>query len=260
MFIADPPQGGEEPLVRRSAEARVPVKRLRREDVEPTLRHWGERVVRRLERDLPRGERFRLHLASLSGQDEALPEHFSAYLLGRWRPAFTGSDRFTLVGSAESAEGVLHGEVFVVGEHVEVGLRIVDNEGTEVASDHVRMSRAVFPDGMLPPWDPRGRLAIESGMVELNPEKLPSLLTGRPSVIYTPRGLMRERITFDFPFLETPRVVVALAGVDAGKDENLRIWIDLGEIQKDGFQYNFRTWSDTKIYHAKMHWIAFGYR
>ena len=260
LFIADPPRGGGEPLVRQSAEALVPVVSLRRKYIEPTLRHWGDRVVRRLERNLTGSGRFRLHLAPLSGQDEALPEHFSAYLLDRWRPAFTGNARFTLVDSAESAEGVLHGEVFVVGEHVEVGLRIVDNKGTEVAADHVGMSRAVFPPGMLPPYDPRGLFAIESGMVMLAHKKLPSLLTGRPSETYTPRGLIGERITFERPFLEPPRVVVALAGVDAGKDENLRIWIDLGEIQKDGFQYNFRTWSDTKIYHARMHWIAFGYR
>ena len=149
LFISDPPRGQEEPVATRSADALVPVEGLRRRDVEPTLRHWGDRVVRRLERDLPGSGKFRLHLSPLSVQDEALPEKFSAYLLGRWRPAFTGSDRFTLVGSVQSAEGVLRGDVFVAGEQVEVSLSVVDNQKNTVASDHVALESSLFPPGMV---------------------------------------------------------------------------------------------------------------
>ena len=149
LFIAEPPRGREEPVATRSADALVPVEGLRRRDVEPTLRHWGDRVVRRLERDLRGSGRFRLHLSPLSVQDEALSDNFSAYLLGRWRPAFTGSDRFTLVGSAQSAEGVLHGDVFAAGEHVEVSLSILDSRGNPVSSDHVALGSSLFPPGIV---------------------------------------------------------------------------------------------------------------
>ena len=149
LFIADPPRDREEPVATRSADALVPVEGLRRRDVEPTLRHWGDRVVRRLERDLPGSGGFRLHLSPFPVQDEALSEKFSTYLLGRWRPAFTGSDRFTLVGSAQSAEGVLHGDVFVAGEHVEVSVSILDNQENTVASDHVALGSSLFPPGMV---------------------------------------------------------------------------------------------------------------
>ena len=266
LFIADPPRGEEEPLVRRSAEALVPVEGLRREDIEPTLRHWGERVVRRLERDLPGGERFRLHLAPLSDQGEALSERFGAYLLDRWRPAFTGSDRFTPVDSAESAEGVLHGEVYVVGEHVEVGLRIVDNKGTEVASDHVKMSRAVFPDGMLPPWDPRGLLAIESGVVSLNGGEFPEIARDGGSCTRD-RGIIDRRIDFNTPFREPPTVIAVLEGmqVQGGEIRNgyyryLRIKAKAEDIQVDGFTLDFTVGCDTILGGAMMNWFALGYR
>ena len=89
-----------------------------------------------------------------------MSEKFGAYLLGRWRPAFTGSDRFTLVGSAQSAEGVLHGDVFVAGEDVEVSLSIVDNQGNTVASDHVALESSLFPRDMI------GRPEIPAPSVE----------------------------------------------------------------------------------------------
>ena len=148
LFIADPPLDREEPVATRSDDALVPVEGLRRSDIEPTLRHWGDRVVRRLERDLPGSGQFRLHLEPIPVQDEALSEKFGKYLLGRWRPAFTGSDRFTLVGSAQSAAGVLRGDVFVAGEHVEVFLRIVDKQENTVASDDVALMISLFPPGM----------------------------------------------------------------------------------------------------------------
>ena len=149
LFIADPPRGREEPVATRSDDALVPVEGLRPRDIEPTLRHWGDRVVRRLERDVPGSGRFRLHLAPLSIQDSALSERFGPYLVTHWRPAFTGSDRFTLVGSAQAAEGVVHGDVFVVGGRVEVGLSILDKQGSPVASDHVALERSLFPSDIV---------------------------------------------------------------------------------------------------------------
>ena len=149
LFVADPPRDQDEPVATRSADALVPVEGLRPRDIEPTLRHWGDRVVRRLERDLPGSGRFRLHLSPFPVQDEALSEKFGRYLVTNWRPAFTASDRFRLVGSAQSAEGVLHGDVFVAGGRVEVGLSILDREGSPVASDHVALEHSLFPSGMV---------------------------------------------------------------------------------------------------------------
>ena len=164
LFIADPPQDREEPVATRSDDALVPVEGLRRSDIEPTLRHWGDRVVRRLERDLPGSGQFRLHLSPFLVEDEALSEKFGAYLLGRWQPAFTGSDRFRLVGSAQSAAGVLHGKVFVTGEHVEVSVSIEDSQGNPVASDYVRLGHALFPSGMVGGGDSK---TLEAKMVRI---------------------------------------------------------------------------------------------
>ena len=148
LFIAEPPRAREEPVALVSADARVPVEGLRSRDIEPTLRHWGERVVRRLERDLRGSGRFGVHLSPFPFR-EGLSEDFGRYLLGRWRPAFTASDRFMLVGDSSSAEGVLHGEVFVADGRVEVNVHIEDGQGNSVAADHVALEDSLFPPGMV---------------------------------------------------------------------------------------------------------------
>ena len=189
LFVADPPRDQDEPVATRSADALVPVEGLRPRDIEPTLRHWGDRVVRRLERDLPGSGTFRLHLPPFPVQDEALSEKFSTYLLGRWRPAFTGNDRFTLVGSARSAEGVLHGDVFLVGEHIEIGLSIRDSKENPVASDHVVLEHSLFPFGMVAGGE-SGTPAGSTGSSETPPipEVFRDCDDGCPQMVVVPAG------------------------------------------------------------------------
>ena len=74
---------------------------------------------------------------------------------------------------------MVHGDVFVAGEHVEVSLSIVDNQGSTVASDHVALGSSLFPPGMVGDGDPevpeveaRGKTEHEEPRrkVELTPE------------------------------------------------------------------------------------------
>ena len=259
LFIADPPRDGEEPVTRRSADALVPVKGLRSSDIEPTLRHWGDRVVRRLARDLPGSEQYSLHLAPLPDQDEALSEQFGTYLLSRWRPAFTGSERFTLVGSAGSATGVLRGNVFVTSEHIEVSLRIVDSQGGTVASDHVALAHSLFPPDMVTPPAPRPHLAIESGVVMLTGGEFPEI--GQGGSCTRDRGIQGRRIHFDEPFQEPPKVATVLSGYQVQPGGTyLRINMKANDVQADGFNLDFTVGCDTVLGGAHMSWFAFGYR
>ena len=85
-----------------------------------------------------------------SAPDVANPERFDRYLSGKWRPAFTDSRRFSLV-RGDGSNGELHGEVYVVGERIEVHLHILDGQGQEVAATTVEMYKGLFPPGIIGP-------------------------------------------------------------------------------------------------------------
>ena len=204
LFIAEPPQAREEPVALVSAYARVPVEGLRPSDIEPTLRHWGERVVRRLERDLPGSGRFGVHLSPFPAR-EGLSENFGRYLHSRWRPAFTASDRFMLVGDSSSAEGVVHGEVFVAGGRVEVGVHIEDGQGNSVAADHVALEQSLFPSGI-----------VTGGIVDLLLEKCASY--ERRDRLTEPRGANAVECYREV-LEETPGNPTAQAGLDSIREQ-----------------------------------------
>ena len=150
-----------------SDHGRIPVASIDRRSLEPDIESHGRHVVRRLERSIAGADgRYRLHVRPFTLQGMAQPEseRFNRYLLGRWRPAFAGSRRFRLVGPARF-DGELHGDVFVVGERIEVGLYIRDDQEREVAAAFVEMDRSLFPPGMFGP-DVRELLARCAGEVD----------------------------------------------------------------------------------------------
>ena len=132
--------------------------------LEPDIESHGRYVVRRLERNIAgAGGRYRLHVRPFTARGMAEPERFNRYLLGRWRPAFADSRRLRLVGSTEF-DGELHGDVYVVGGHIEVSLYIRDNE-EEVAAATVEMDKGLFPSDLFGP-DVTAELAECAGLVE----------------------------------------------------------------------------------------------
>ena len=137
---------------RASVERRVPVANIDRKYLEPDLKSHGRYVVRQLEKGIAVNTsgsgRYHLHMRPFSAPDVADPERFHHYLRGQWRPAFTGSRRFRLVGR-DGSNGELHNNVFVVGERIEVILYILDGQGQEVAATTVEMDKGLFPPGVL---------------------------------------------------------------------------------------------------------------
>ena len=120
--------------------------------VQLTLRHWGDSVVRQLERDLPGTGSYRLHIRPFEVEGAvAQPERLGRHLRNHWRRAFTGSRRFGLVGST-GFDGELFGEVSVADdEHVEVALYVEDTQGGQVAAALVTPGKGLFPSGLFGP-------------------------------------------------------------------------------------------------------------
>ena len=153
LFIARPVQGYTSPQEVVSKEGLVPIDEDMENALKPTLRHWGDSVVRQLERDLPGTEsgKYRLHIRPFEVQGAvARPERLGRHLRNRWRRAFTGSHRFGLVGST-GFDGELFGEVLVTEERVEVDLYVKDAEGQEVASAFVTPGKGLFPSDFFGP-------------------------------------------------------------------------------------------------------------
>lgn len=66
----------------------------------------------------------------------------------------------------------------------------------------------------------------------------------------------RATIKFPEPFATSPRVAVALTGVDASNATNLRIWIAAQDIETREFDLAVNTWDNTILYGVTGVWIA----
>ena len=155
--------GNNERVSHEGEGGRIPLARIDGRYLEPDIESHGRYVVRRLERNIAgAGGRYRLHVQPFTARGMAEPERFNRYLLGRWRPAFADSRRLRLVGPARF-DGELHGDVYVVGGHIEVSLYIRDNEEQEVAAATVEMDQNIFPSGLFGP-DVTAELAKCAGL------------------------------------------------------------------------------------------------
>ena len=132
-----------------SEEGRVPVASIGGRYLDPDLESHGRFIVRRLERDLPRSGRYRLYIPPFRIEGQKLPEGFGEELLDIWLSAFTGSSRFTLVGSPGQAEGELRVTVRDRDETVQVSLRLRSNQGGTTAAVTARLDKKDFPPGMV---------------------------------------------------------------------------------------------------------------
>jgi hypothetical protein len=69
-----------------------------------------------------------------------------------------------------------------------------------------------------------------------------------------------RHITFNKPFLRTPRVSVSLAQVDNEPLFNLRVNVFARNVTRLGFDLVATTWSETRLYSVGASWIAHGQR
>ena len=145
LSIAEPVTRGE-PVMRLSEDGLVPIGEGIRQATKPDIEHWGDAVVRQLSNAIGGGagddRQYRLHVKPLDVLGADPSQALGKRLLARWRPIFA-RNRIALVGSTQ-ANGELLGEVFVVGERIEVSLRVLDAQEGEIAAAYVEMDKAML--------------------------------------------------------------------------------------------------------------------
>jgi hypothetical protein len=68
----------------------------------------------------------------------------------------------------------------------------------------------------------------------------------------------RKPIRFEQTFSHPPVVQVGLVGIDASKDDNLRLRLRAEAITSSGFTLHAETWLNTKIWSIEVSWLAIG--
>ncbi|NLS00663.1 hypothetical protein HGP17_27865 [Rhizobium sp. P38BS-XIX] len=66
-----------------------------------------------------------------------------------------------------------------------------------------------------------------------------------------------KRIVFDREFMHTPFVTASLSGIDASKDNNLRLVLQPHNVTPFAFDLEVRTWADTTISYVALTWMAY---
>jgi len=72
------------------------------------------------------------------------------------------------------------------------------------------------------------------------------------------RRSFRQPIVFERQFSARPLVHVGVVGIDASKEDNLRLSVRAEAITEHGFVLSVETWLNTKIWSVEVSWLAIG--
>jgi len=72
------------------------------------------------------------------------------------------------------------------------------------------------------------------------------------------RRSCRQPILFERRFSVPPLVQIGVVGLDASKDDNLRLRVRAENITEHGFTLVAETWLNTKIWSVEVSWLAIG--
>ena len=64
-------------------------------------------------------------------------------------------------------------------------------------------------------------------------------------------------VDFTEHFKRKPKVSLSLGGLDAGNAANLRVRLELTEVDEHHFEYRVVTWGDTKLAMVDVSWLAY---
>ena len=70
--------------------------------------------------------------------------------------------------------------------------------------------------------------------------------------------VFRYPVSFDQAFSAPPVVHIGIVGLDAGKDENLRIRVRAVDISRAGFAIEAATWLNSRLWSVEVSWLAIG--
>ncbi len=72
------------------------------------------------------------------------------------------------------------------------------------------------------------------------------------------RREFRQPVLFERSFSHPPVVQVGLVGIDASKEDNLRLRLRAEDITPGGFTLLAETWLNTKLWSVEVSWLAIG--
>ena len=96
-------------------------------------------------------------------------------------------------------------------------------------------------------------LALLSAVVPLG-----SLLEGWTLLEGSGTRSFRYVVAFEHPFSTPPVVQLGVVGLDASKDDNLRLRVRTEDIRASGFTILVETWLHTRLWGVDVSWLAIG--
>ena len=74
-----------------------------------------------------------------------------------------------------------------------------------------------------------------------------------------PRPKTTAKVKFKQKFERVPTVLAALNMIDAAGNADLRVKLEIREVNREGFRWTLATWDDSTLYAASASWIALGF-
>lgn len=68
----------------------------------------------------------------------------------------------------------------------------------------------------------------------------------------------RQHVSFESAFARAPLVQVAIVGLDASNQDNLRLKVRAADITAQGFTLEVETWFNTRLWSVDASWLAIG--
>jgi hypothetical protein len=99
-------------------------------------------------------------------------------------------------------------------------------------------------------------LVMLSAVVSLD-SSLPKWTLLEPASGGEPRRFSYS-VTFDVPFATAPVVQLGVVGLDASKDDNLRLKVRAENISPTGFSLLAETWLHSRLWSVDVSWLAIG--
>lgn len=170
--------------------------------------------------------------------------------------------RQILVAAAGAAGGSL-----VFAAFMAYGANYYFDPNDQSAPENEGNKNQPSPDGnTAAPLAVGGEIQFQRGSISINQKNNPSLWNvgaghcpkwndgGR-------RGITDGRVTFEKAFSSPPVVLAAFDVIDTGHGGRpTRLFMDTGNIDKTGFNYNLFTSCNSKVNWVRAHWIAIGNR
>lgn len=100
------------------------------------------------------------------------------------------------------------------------------------------------------------KMHIETGTLVLSKNSQPYLSS--PDGCEANRGLVKEKVLFNRPFVTVPEILTSFYLLDFANGTDHRLKLEISNITNTSFNISYTTWCDTRISQSKAKWLAIG--